>query len=93
MLAVGAAWLARRRYLPVTRSELRDGRGVVELVGDAADEVKRHASADAPAAAAATAAAIAKAQLELAFELARARKHAEERKQTAPDSYAQFDLD
>ena len=111
MLAVGAAWLARRRCLPVTCSEIRGGRGV-ELVGDAAGEVKRQAPADAPAdapavaapavaapavaaaaVAAAAAAAIAEAQLELASELARARKHVEERNQTAPDRYARFDLD
>ena len=47
----------------------------------------------APAVAAAAAAAIAEAQLELASEHARARKHVEERKQTAPDRYARFDLD
>lgn len=104
VLVVGAAWLARRRWLPVTRSEVRRGRGVgLELVGDASGEVKRQASADAaapadapvaaPAVAAAAAAAMAEAQLELASELARARKHVEERKKTAPDGYARFDLD
>ena len=114
VLVVGAAWLGRRRWLPVTRSEVRRGRGVgLELVGDASGEVKRQAPADAaapadapvaaptvaaptvaaPAVAAAAAAAMAEAQLELASEPARARKHVEERKKTAPDGYARFDLD
>ena len=99
---VGAAWLARRhRRLPVTRSEVRGGRGaVLELVGDASGEVKRQVPADAaapadapvaaPAVAAAAAAATAEAQLERASELARARKHVEERNQAAPDRYARL---
>jgi len=101
VLVVSAAWLARRRWLPVTRSEVRGGRGVVlELVGDASGEVKRQAPADAaapadapvaaPAVAAAAAAAMAEAQLERASELARARQHVEERNQTAPDRYARL---
>jgi hypothetical protein len=96
VLAVGTGWLVRRRCLPVARSEVRNGRGAVELVGDAAREEKRLAPADAPGVVAATAAAaIAEAQLELTSELARARKHAEGRNHAAPDSYqyAQFDFD